>query len=163
MLLSPRVFPDHILLDRYLHVPTMAVRAQMSATRSCNCNLSGLSFALKEAWLKLMGSCIQASSQASKFHDINLWCIHCSLGIMAIHVEVTSFAHEASVSPLVCRSPVASSLGLHAQNATVWTPSSTMRFGSTAKVLLKCKLKYYRISGHRAASLQVQDQHDRIV
>ena len=23
---------------------------------------------------------------------------------------------------------------------------STMRFGSTAKVLLKCKLKYYRIS-----------------
>ena len=24
---------------------------------------------------------------------------------------------------------------------------STMRFGSTAKVLLKCKLKYYRISG----------------
>ena len=24
--------------------------------------------------------------------------------------------------------------------------SHTMRFGSTAKVLLKCKLKYYRIS-----------------
>ena len=31
-----------------------------------------------------------------------------------------------------------------------WTcciaPTRTMRFGSTAKVLLKCKLKYYRIS-----------------
>ena len=26
------------------------------------------------------------------------------------------------------------------------TPPGTMRFGSTAKVLLKCKLKYYRIS-----------------
>ena len=26
------------------------------------------------------------------------------------------------------------------------TPHLTMRFGSTAKVLLKCKLKYYRIS-----------------
>ena len=25
-------------------------------------------------------------------------------------------------------------------------PCCTMRFGSTAKVLLKCKLKYYRIS-----------------
>ena len=25
-------------------------------------------------------------------------------------------------------------------------PVGTMRFGSTAKVLLKCKLKYYRIS-----------------
>ncbi len=25
-------------------------------------------------------------------------------------------------------------------------PCGTMRFGSTAKVLLKCKLKYYRIS-----------------
>ena len=27
-----------------------------------------------------------------------------------------------------------------------WDKHSTMRFGSTAKVLLKCKLKYYRIS-----------------
>ena len=28
----------------------------------------------------------------------------------------------------------------------ILTGCSTMRFGSTAKVLLKCKLKYYRIS-----------------
>ncbi len=28
-----------------------------------------------------------------------------------------------------------------------------MRFGSTAKVLLKCKLKYYRISGCRVLYL----------
>ena len=37
---------------------------------------------------------------------------------------------------------------------------STMRFGSTAKVLLKCKLKYYRISECRqgqdiASSLRI--------
>ena len=51
-------------------------------------------------------------------------------------------------------------------NAHLMWLSCTMRFGSTAKVLLKCKLKYYRISeclAHRPMFQADARQHCKIL
>ena len=61
------------------------------------------------------------------------------------HGMMASGSALAVCTPTCQASPCWSCSLLKAGNQTL-TALGTMRFGSTAKVLLKCKLKYYRIS-----------------
>ena len=61
------------------------------------------------------------------------------------HVKMASGSALAVCTPTCQASPCWSCSLLKAGNQTL-TALGTMRFGSTAKVLLKCKLKYYKIS-----------------
>ena len=72
---------------------------------------------------------------------------------LAAFVDSLSEEHMANVEKLSlvhlfssCQLLTGRQVSAFSSQPTCKKPDCTMRFGSTAKVLLKCKLKYYRIS-----------------
>ncbi len=69
------------------------------------------------------------------------------LEILNVHARNKKLGEDVSLEQIALRTPGFSGADLaNLLNEVKPFACGTMRFGSTAKVLLKCKLKYYRIS-----------------